>query len=362
MEYPSRPMGEWELYVDESGDFERDGKTVFVGGLLVRGAGRNDQMQRLRDELVDTIYPWTTYPPHACALNLPASRIGFNIFRSFRGAPTTVAETSASAASTPLSWKVATYSESYIRALVRLAVEGPESDWTPVRSRRDLVARIRDLERELSMSTATRGDHQDLRSFADTQRTRMRGFATRSPQAFVEEPDAGEAYSVALEMTVSIPAGFTPTLATAPYAVALRALLDRISTLIANHSPHSVVNVHLAERHLFRSRHPRSDLPPLSASEFKAMCVAASGSLVSLAPIACLPYDANVPPGLVLADFIINQVANTGRSRYLSVAGWCGAVGAQTGLPAGWRAPGGVWTPTLWTLNPSGGVLPEVTV
>ena len=60
----------WQLFVDESGDFDRPDDTVCVAGLLLPVPDAEELVPLLRARVVDA-HPLVEYPPHASVLNLP---------------------------------------------------------------------------------------------------------------------------------------------------------------------------------------------------------------------------------------------------------------------------------------------------
>jgi hypothetical protein len=67
------PDTNWQLFIDESGDFDDPDDVVCVAGLFVPLPADDDLEPYLRTRL-DEAFPLTTYPQHAAELDVPISR------------------------------------------------------------------------------------------------------------------------------------------------------------------------------------------------------------------------------------------------------------------------------------------------
>ena len=63
----------WQLFIDESGDFDDPGDVVCVAGLFIPLPADDDLELYLRTRLGEA-FPLTRYPQHASELDIPVSR------------------------------------------------------------------------------------------------------------------------------------------------------------------------------------------------------------------------------------------------------------------------------------------------
>jgi hypothetical protein len=302
-------LGTWQLFVDESGDFEEPGDRGVVAGLLVRGYDVIGTRSRVRSELMETVYPRTTFPPHASTLNIPTSRAAFDMLpelprantpegRDAEGmcAPASKALRRAAAAA------VAANGAPEATLLVSRATAAT-GRWTP--PDRENRSAIRGADSWLS--SASRPAHSSLVKLAFGQDARMVAFcdAGCSPAFGATECLAVGAWGEVAQEDVD---------AGDPFAGRMTALFERVVAILkpVAEGATAIVWVHVCERHVKTAGGRRfvvrpTDLRRAAASALRAPVGRARG-VVQLVCHPPLAFNEHANPGLALADFVANRL------------------------------------------------------
>lgn len=301
-------MGNWQLFVDESGDFEQDGDQGVVGGLLVRGIlGPRDE-DALRQHLMERVYPWTTYPPHAVALNHAASRPAFDVWLTeFAGrAPQVEVEKLAKRLAGDASRLLRENPSGHpsLAELYRLASTG-EGTWEPP-TRRTVGAMITATS---ALRNSTDQSERDLFYSLEKKLVHPQDQTIRRLCASVATPLRRSLFAVPVfAWGRAIIVDGTPLGGVDPYAARLQMLFERVAGVVGAHPGHHVIYLHVAHRPL-----KVEGLTGLSASRIKQMFAQAAsdaggGHRIAGAAAAPPSNDSDVHSGISLADFLVNHV------------------------------------------------------
>lgn len=271
-------MAEWQLYIDESGDFDAVEDRVVVVGVLLAGADHPSRQQELRDWLKST-FPSSPYPPHQRILNLAAG-VAACVARE----PARVPE---------LQPAVDALDACPLRDDVR------ELRTTPVATFRD--AKLRTVDNW--MRSHARGAYDLLKRHI----TQRRGVASRGFAKVIGEGGAVVAAAEARPRASSQDR----------YLDLLTVLIERVVLLLADGNSHRVVTVVGARDVTVPGRTAPGRLAPLVRCRLqrehveqaaKTACSRLPQSSVSFAIAQPATYDSRCHPGLVLADLAANRV------------------------------------------------------
>lgn len=294
----------WHLFVDESGDFQRDRDVGVVGGVMVRGTDSLPLRRALREGLAEWVYPWTTYPPHANVLNIAASRVAFDAYRSLGDPPRTASELYVQSLCEAIAPTVGHRPE---YAAVSEAAKADNARWAPAGNHAPW--RLRDRIERLDESLRYHGaEHQQLTALRDRQTDDMIELLRGLDWHFEVDGTPVEVFPIGAWGRADVPGGGTATWDAAPYARRLCALLTHAASLLKGDGHRHDVYLHVAEIDLL---HPV--LGPLTRTQLESLCEAAlraSGAEGAVRIFHVLPkaYDVQVHAGLALADFVVNRL------------------------------------------------------
>lgn len=304
-------MRTWQLYLDESGDFNEPRASVLVAGVLFEGRATPQVSSALRRRL-EEIFVGSAYPPHAAHHNVATSLLcealagrepqGPVRARFLRG----------------IEWALATArGDSPEARALRAAISTHEAPRRPALEA--LGAFDTWLERTVPAAHAT------LRQERDLQRGDLTRYATDELARHVGRPPLVVAAWQANAGSYPRP--------DARYEQLYEVLLERALSCIASRDDGAQLEVHLATRHWSV---PLGHVMKLTQAEERASAfplLARAKSPPVVVRYKAEAYDARVAPGIVLADF----AANTLRRALASAASW-GQLDADVrgrfGLPA----------------------------
>jgi hypothetical protein len=285
----------WQLFLDESGDFGNNTASC-VAGLLVQEP-RSPAWDAAIREFLARSFPLVPYPPHAAALNRPASRVAGCLACE----PRTPLDRHAAAKCTRLADAVRAARAPELEVFVAEALAGRMPEVTHL----DVASEW--LERHAAPEYAA------LRSLCREQEHNFHFFLRRLCEDY--GPTRCFMVGAACVPHVAWPEEAPRDL----YLATLEVLLERVLALLrADDQVRRHVWVHAATRHV-----SLPDLPavvPLRAQDV-GEAVARAEAFPYLAPpagrrddrvrlVADVPprFDSRVPPGVVLADFVANRL------------------------------------------------------
>jgi hypothetical protein len=293
---------EWQLFVDESGDFDApdDGARV-VGGLLLHSPPSVAQKKALRDALA-TAVPGADYPPHAAWLNLPVGRLACTVLsRAWR-------ETRPEAAA---------FREPCEAAIGALeACGGLAAGKFLDAVRRCELPDYRCATECGAMLQARRPEvFGELRALAERYREGMLALLETVAEACGKD---GAFVLAAASTTEEAPeAAPSGPAAEDAYLALLQAMFERAFALLRGPAVHDVhVWAHVARRNVTLSPGVKQPLVPglvgkivERAAAFPLLPAEGLGDKhVRIVTAGTPAYDANVHPGVVLADCISNRL------------------------------------------------------
>lgn len=287
---------DWVLYVDESGDTSDPNDLHVVAGLLLRSNDPTTLDGPLR-RAIARIYPLWPWPPHAAHLNLPASRVAAAM-RGSGGSGDRAAELRQLAQ--PLVDRVVGSQDAAAVAFVeavRAWSAGGALAWGPLR-RGNAWLRAR------ARGTFDRLERECVQQERQVQRL-LSGIGATSPGAAV-------VLAVSPRRSADVD-GTTPgkRIQRDRYVRALEVLLARVSWLLAGASPTARLLVATRGVGVAGVRRRRFDLTPAFVADIARSGL--SGVRTPDGPTRLEPvgspnrYDADVAPGIVLADWIANR-------------------------------------------------------
>jgi hypothetical protein len=285
----------WQLFIDESGDFDDPTDVHVVAGLLVPAAAHPSQAAALR-ELLRRGLPGIPYPPHASHLNLAVGRMAATLLATgVDEAPRDIAECCHAAKEALLA------APRGVAGVVREAL---------ATRRMPTFGALRSCEQWLAIN---RSDlHDDLRVLQARDREAMRDILARTRDAF----KAPSAMVVAAVGHGADGAG---------YLALLEVLFERTLMLLRARDAQVEVRATVATRHVPMPEVARKRTPLMPAAIGQAIHAAMSfpflpatglgdprvARIVAESPPR---YEALVHPGVVLADFIANRARSAFRA------------------------------------------------
>lgn len=293
-------MGDWQLFIDESGDFDQPRDTCVVAGVLVHAPMHPRGEADVRAAL-DDAYPALRYPPHATKLRFLSGRV----VATLAGATSSSSPTATGA-----------------RELARRALAVIEAHDGSIA---DAVGRLSSEGREPGNEQLTAWDgllRVHAPSFADGVQQlleqdvhRMRQVLDRAGALFGAD-DPGEAFVVAAADTGHADAYAIedPVVERDRYLALLGVLFERTLALLCERvGAGARIWTSVARRSVHRRDVGRFPLMPRNigaAAETAARFPLFDGATPRPKLIAAgVPaYDAAVPAGMVLADFVANRI------------------------------------------------------
>lgn len=290
-------MGTWQLFVDESGDFESATCDLAVVGFLLQGYA-SPQLSALLRQSVERIFPGIPYPPHAAHHNCASSLL----WAPVRGA-------------TPPGTSERFHQRT--AAAVRLALEATSpaaADFRDAVARSDAprrldLGRARDFDRWLAGSAPAA--HQSVVAEADQQRA-----------DFVDFLDAQLGRTTAARSAAVVAAwrgaAAGHASANATYHELYETLIERALAFVATRDSESQLWVHVAKREGGDDASRRGlESAQKAAASHPMLDRARSRPAIQVASLQ--RYDHGVHAGVVVADFAANRL----RGRVLGHArGW----------------------------------------
>lgn len=280
-------MRPWQLYLDESGNFDDPNEAVLVAGVLFEGRALPQQSAALRARLAG-IFVGSAYPPHAAHHNIAASLLCEALAGRAPEGPAASRLLRAIERALPIaqgsaSPEARTFREAVLSGEPRLRVPVP-----PLRTF------------DVWLRKAAPEAHQALVQERDAQRVDLVRFAAEGLHAGTPNGPL---------VVAAWQGGGTPTgTADARYEALYETLLERALAFAAHRDVGADLQVHLATRH----RHP----PPKHVAALNQADTRALGSALlrrAKGPSRALRfsaevYGAGVAPGIVLADFASNTL------------------------------------------------------
>ena len=299
------PSTDWQLFVDESGDFRDPSDTVCVAGVLVA----LPDIEPVRDHLQAAftgVFPLAPYPPHATVLNRPSSRALLALAGKATGRGVQLPERSIRAIDAAIDALRGATEPTVVEA-VRRATLGVTTEWED--------ASVCDVW----LSANAPAVFGELRNVLEEENAalRQRVFAALSSVLAANEDDGpGTPWAkpiVFLAAEATPPA--VPTDDETRYLDLLETLFERVYSLLrSTDEVRRHVIAHVATRPLRRGERKRmlslvdvaeasrraSRLPFLQPATFP-------DPYVWLSVVEPCRFDERVHPGVVLADFAANR-------------------------------------------------------
>lgn len=304
-------MRAWQLYLDESGDFDHPNEAVLIAGVLFEGRATPQVSSALRRRLGE-IFVGTAYPPHAAHHNVPTSLLSGVLAGHVPRGPANERFLRGIAPSRELALVDIPCAHAF-----RAEISRPEP------RHRLAFEPLRAFDAWLQ--TTEPAARAALLQERDLQRADLSRYVSDElPGRLGHRPLMVAAWQAG--------AGSHPH-ADARYEQLYEVLLERALSFIARQDDGAHLDVHLAVRH---RTVPQSHVEKLNQAEDRA------GAFALLARTKHRPavvrynaevYDGRVAPGIVLADF----AANTLRNALFSGARWdrvAADVRGRVGLPA----------------------------
>lgn len=280
-------MRPWQLYLDESGDFDKPNEAVLVAGVLFEGRALPQQSAALRARLAG-IFVGSAYPPHAAHHNVASSLLCEALAGRAPEGPAAPRFLRAMERAFP----IAQGSTSREAQELRKAI-------TPVDGRlRVPLAPIRAFDAWLERAAAEA--HQALVTEQGAQRIDLVQFAAGGLRAGL----GGTPVVVAAWQRGSATAGTADTRYEALYGT----LLERALAYATSRDDGAEIHVHLGARH---RRPPPVHIAALNhaeseATSFPLLRRSKGGSRIIR--FSAETYGPKVAPGIVLADFASNTL------------------------------------------------------
>jgi hypothetical protein len=283
------PPQEWVVFIDESGDFDREDGPVCACGVLVQEGDLHQLRQDLLEQL-ESVYPGIRYPPHTTELNIPLAHLELWMHsrRELRDSHLAAAQL-ARIADALLSCQDAEAAE----------LVGALRAWKP--AGHDALRRC-----DTWLRTHAREDWELLRGERDAAQERMRTLLV----------SLGEVYGQRrCRLVMSAEPGSQPV-GEDRYLRLVTNLLERVRSLLhIQGESHHHVRILAAER--WRAgTHRMIKQRDIQAAVTRALSRPGPGTpgSVEMEALAPQPYDENVHPGLALADFASNRIWTALRS------------------------------------------------
>lgn len=281
-------MRKWQLYVDESGDFDgfEEGGPRLVAGLLISGGRDRGLEQRLR-AAVCAAFPGVAYPPHSTVLMSPLGLL---------------AETSRSELGAVPSLRRAC--DAALEALAR----GPHAAFAEGLRRGRMGTKSERNSADTWLRGELPGAHAQLRAACEDYRGGQRLLLSKVPELC-------GAHAACLVGAVSYPSLERPPEGSDHYLSVLADLCERLLMLLRGPSADEQIWARVAGRNVTVPGEPKM---PMTARAVGWSVKAAMrlpprpesglGERVRIVPDVPCRYDELVHPGVVLADIVCNRL------------------------------------------------------
>jgi hypothetical protein len=304
-------MRVWQLYLDESGNFEAPNDAVLVAGVLFEGRATPQVSSALRRRL-EEIFVGSPYPPHAAHHNVATSLLGGALAGHAPHGPA---------------------SERFLRGIAG-ALHVARGDNPHSRTLRAAVARA-DRPQRVDLGALQTFDrwlrrtapaaHTALIQERDLQRADLKRYAAEDLPKQLGRPPL---------LLAAWQANAGPlTDADARYEQLYETLVERALSFIARRDDGAQLDVHLAVRH---RTVPQEHVEKLKLAEEHASAfalLARAKRRPAIVRYKAETYHHGVAPGIVLADFAANTLYNAP----VSAASWsqlAADLQGRLGLPA----------------------------
>lgn len=289
----------WQLFIDESGNFENPSDTCVVAGLLVRAASHPRDDAKVRAAL-EAACPGLDYPLHASTARYLSGRVHATLVSTQRQAARPSSERD-----------LAMRGREALQGLVQHPVAASLLEHIDARREpgHGLFQRCDELLREHAPDVARR-----LKSLVINDASRVREVLRRSGELFGASSADGAFVAAAVDVRS---AGGDEVEDTAVrrdrYLALLRELLGRVGVLL--HGRASEIWVTAANRHVDRvdvGAFPLgiANVGAAATAAMKFPLLAVGDGAPRFIPAGVPRYDDSVRPGIVLADFLSNRVRN----------------------------------------------------
>ena len=307
----------WQLFVDESGAFEKQpNRPSVVAGLLLQHENHPDLEAALRKKLSDA-YPMIPYPPHATDLNMPASRVA-----------------------ACLVWEA------------QSPGKRPASDKATFSACAEAIKSVRSIRHDYKdfLAVVERGGWPTWELlYATTSQMKAETLPPIRKLMQAQDLHMGKVLDTILKncpccTLLASRSGLPHEQPTGiDYMSQLRALFERVLMLLASQDPVPTdLLLHIAERRVPNDR-AGVELPIVSRDVQEAWQQAEEAlfgqsrnvRLTGVHAVAQLPpaYDGNVHPGVVIADFVSNRLCGPAGDGGTSLNSLRSYVRKRTGLP-----------------------------
>jgi hypothetical protein len=285
-------MANFQLYVDETGDFSSSTQDLLVAGILIEGYGTPQLDHRLRRRITE-IFVGVPYPPHAAHHNLRASLLWAPLGKRAVAGPAAARFHHATAPATELALGASTTVAAAFRDAVLAAPRPKDIAW----------AALRDFDRWLVQ--AAPHAHALLVEEALRQRADLAAFLTRDlPLAL-----PGRRFSL-IAAWHGADGREAASAADLRYAELYEALLERAAAFVGERGEQTTLWVHLAARGPL----DRLQIERLNAAERAAVAhplLRRAASKLQIVRSTPRSYGEDVPGGIVLADLAANVLGYT---------------------------------------------------
>lgn len=304
--HPIMPSTDWQLFVDESGDFRDPTKRVCVAGVLLALPEHEDLTTALR-ALLERAFPLSSYPPHATLLNLAASRALFALAARARGRAVELPDTKWEAVDAAIAALRTADDDAVVEAL-RAAERGLAPGWEHARAC------------EAWLTTNAPAAARGLRDIAELEDQHLRDTVFGLLAQVLEGNEGDGPATPWAKPIVVVAAEASPPASPKDdedrYLDLLETLFERVYALLrSTDGVRRHVIAHIAERPLWRDDGKRmlgrADVAEASKRAARLSFLQSSvfpDPKVWMSTLAPCRFDEAVHPGVVLADFAANRV------------------------------------------------------